>query len=196
MRPKFSSNDELVDYLVRQDRIKSDRVEDAFRKTDRREFVPNEQSGKAYVDAPVPINGVTISAPHIVAEVTELLELSGDERVLEIGSGSGYQAAILGRLAEEVVGVEIDEKLTDKSRKKVPENVEIRAGNGFEEADGRYDRIVFSCATDSFEEARKHIKDNGIIVGPVSEDDGQILKKWKDGKVSRHGRVRYVEMQG
>jgi protein-L-isoaspartate(D-aspartate) O-methyltransferase len=195
MRPNFSSNDQLVDYLVEQGRIKSDRVEDAFRKTDRREFVPDEQSSIAYSDKPVPIDGVTISAPHIVAEVAELLDLTFEERVLEIGSGSGYQAAILGELAEEVVGVEIDEDLTEKSREKVPANVEIRTGNGFDEAGEKFDRILFSCATDSFEEARDHLMKNGVIVGPVIEEDRQVLKKWKDGELSRHGGVRYVEMQ-
>ncbi|MFB6116063.1 MAG: protein-L-isoaspartate O-methyltransferase [Candidatus Nanosalina sp.] len=196
MRPKFSSNDELVNYLVRQGRIRSDIVEGAFRRVDRREFVPDEQSEKAYVDAPVPINGVTISAPHIVAEVTELLELSGDEKVLEVGSGSGYQAAILGELAKKVVGVEIDEELAENSREKVPENVEIRTGNGFEKVNESFDSILFSCAADSFNEAENYIKDDGIIVGPVSEDGGQVLKKWKNGELSSHGKVRYVEMQG
>ncbi|MFB6100802.1 MAG: protein-L-isoaspartate O-methyltransferase [Candidatus Nanohalobium sp.] len=195
MRPNFSSNDQLVDYLVEQGRIESDRVEDAFRKVDRREFVPSEHSGDAYADKPVPIDSVTISAPHMVAEVTELLELSGDEKVLEIGSGSGYQAAILGELSGKVVGIEIDEELAEKSRKKVPENVEIRMGNGFEEVEGNFEKILFSCATESFDEAREHIRGNGIIVGPVSEDGRQVLRKWRNGKVSSHGRVRYVKMQ-
>lgn len=195
MSPRFSSNDKLVDYLVNQGRIESDRVEEAFRNVDRREFVPDEQSGISYVDAPVPIKRVTVSAPHMVAEVTELLNLSGDESVLEIGSGSGYQAAILGELADNVIGIEINEELAEMSRKKVPENVEIRMGNGFEEVKGKFDRILFSCATEEFQEAEKHIRENGIIVGPVSENGVQVLKKWNSGKISRHGRVRYVEMQ-
>lgn len=195
MSPSFSSNDELVDYLVRQDRIRSDKVKEAFRQVDRRDFVPGEHASSAYADKPVPINGVTISAPHIVAEVTELLELEGDERVFEIGSGSGYQAAILGELAEDVIGVEVNEKLAEISREKVPENVEILEGNGFDVASGKFDRILFSCAIESFEETENFIKEDGIIVGPVKKGSKQILEKWKSGKISRHGNVRYVEMQ-
>ncbi len=195
MRPSFSSNDQLVDYLVDQERIRSGRVEHAFRKVDRRKFIPENFQKEAYTDRPIRINDVTVSAPHIVAEATELLELSGDETVLEIGSGSGYQAAILGESAKKVVGVEIEENLAKESREKVPKNVEIRFGNGFEEVSGKFDRIIFSCATDSFEEAWKFIKDDGVIIGPIKEGEEQILKKWKNGNLSEHGRVRYIEMQ-
>lgn len=195
MRHRFSSNEKLVDHLVRKKKIESEEVEDAFRRNDGREFVPNEQSKVAYVDAPLPVNDVTVSAPHMVAIVTELLELSGKEKVLEIGSGSGYQAAILGELSDEVIGVEIEESLAEKSREHVQENVEIRNSNGFEDIDSSFDRILFSCAVDNFEEAEKHIKDNGIIVGPVKENKNQILKKRKNGDLSTHGNVKYVEMQ-
>lgn len=195
MRPRFSSNDKLVDYLVRNEKIESEEVEDAFRKTDRREFISDEQSDIAYVDTPVPINDVTISAPHMVAIVTELLELSGIEKVLEIGSGSGYQAAILGELADEVIGVEIEKSLAEKSREHAPKNVTIKNSNGFGDIDESFDRILFSCAVDNFEEAENYIKENGIIVGPVKENGNQVLKKWKNGYISTHGKVRYVEMQ-
>jgi protein-L-isoaspartate(D-aspartate) O-methyltransferase len=195
MRPKFSSNDKLVDYLVKQNRIESDDVEDAFRRVDRREFVPDEHSGDAYADRPIPIDGVTVSAPHMVAVVTELLELSGDEEVLEIGSGSGYQAAILGEIVEKVVGVEIDEKLAKKSRGRVPENVEIRIGNGFDVIDEEFDRILFSCATQDFETAKNYLKEDCIIVGPIIQQNHQVVKKWKNGESTNHCRVGYVEMQ-
>lgn len=126
----------------------------------------------------------------MVAIVTELLELSGDEKVLEIGSGSGYQAAILGKLAGKIIGIEIE-----KSRRHVPENVNIRNSNGFENIDGGFDRILFSCAVDNLEKAENYIKDDGIIVGPVRENGNQVLKKWKNGEMSTHGKVKYVEMQ-
>jgi protein-L-isoaspartate(D-aspartate) O-methyltransferase len=196
MRPSFSSNDQMVDYLVEQGRIKSSRVEKAFREVDRADFVCEDFSSSAYADKPLPLNGETVSAPHMVAMVTELLELKGSEKVLEIGSGSGYQAAILGELAEEVVGVEINKELAEESQEKVPANVEIRVGNGLKEVTGKYDRILFSCATEDFEEAEKAIEKDGVIVGPVKEGNRQILKKWKDGETSSHGSVRYVEMQG
>jgi protein-L-isoaspartate(D-aspartate) O-methyltransferase len=196
MQPSFSSNNQLVDYLVKQGRIESEEVEEAFRKVDRAEFVPEEVSEDAYADKPLPLNEETISAPHMVAIVTELLELDGDEQILEVGSGSGYQAAILAELAEEVTGVEINEELAEASREMMPENVNIRSGNGFEVVSGRFDRILFSCATESFEEAKEFIEEEGILVGPVKKDSRQVLRKWKSGEVSSHGGVRYVEMQG
>ena len=195
MRPSFSSNNQLVDYLVKQGKISSAEVEEAFRKVDRADFVPEEFLEEAYTDKPLPLNGETISAPHIVAIVTELLELDNDEKVLEIGSGSGYQAAILGHLAETVIGVEINEELAETSQEKMPKNVEILAGNGFEEVAEKFDRILFSCATEDFEEAKEFIEKAGIIVGPVKEDDRQTLRKWKSGQASSHGGVSYVEMQ-
>jgi protein-L-isoaspartate(D-aspartate) O-methyltransferase len=195
MRPEFSSNWKLVDYLVRQNRITSKRVEKAFRKVDRGDFVPENFSEKTYVDRPLPLNGETISAPHMLAIAIEMLELDGNENFVEIGSGSGYQAAILGNLSEKVTGIEINEELAEFSREKVPENVEIRPGSGFEEVNGKFDRILFSCATESFGKALEFVRDEGIIVGPVKEDSMQILKKWKSGKISGHRRVRYVEMQ-
>ncbi|QGA80050.1 protein-L-isoaspartate O-methyltransferase family protein [Candidatus Nanohalobium constans] len=195
MQRKPNSNDELVDYLIRQDRIRSEKVEQAFRKVDRADFVPESFIEDAYSDKPLPLNGETISAPHIVAEVTELLDLESSHKVLEIGSGSGYQAAILGQLTDRVIGVEINKELTEASRPKIPENVEIRHGNGFSSVDGKFDRILFSCATENFNEALNFVEDGGVIVGPVREDDKQVLRKWKDGEITSHGGVRYVEMQ-
>lgn len=195
MSPSFNSNDELVDYLVSQGRITSPKVEDAFRKVDRQEFIPKESSDSAYTDTPVPLNGVTVSAPHIVAMVTELLELKQKDKVLEIGSGSGYQAAILGKLAKKVIGIEIRKSLADESRNKIRDNVEIRTGNGFEAVEEKFDKILFSCATENFNDAKNYLKDNGIIVGPVQENGRQVLKKWAQGKTSTHGTVRYVEME-
>lgn len=194
--PSFNSNHELIDYLVNENRIRSEEVEAAFREVNRREFIPDEQSDMSYADRPVPIKEVTVSAPHMVAEVTELLEITGKEKILEIGSGSGYQAAILAKLAEKVIGVEIDESLAEYSRKRVPKNVEIRHGNGFKAIDETFDRVLFSCATESLEEDLNHVNDDGIIVGPVREGSRQTLKKWDSGEYSEHGGVRYVEMQG
>jgi len=197
MKKRFKSNDKLVDYLKSQGRIRTKKVEEAFRKVDRKDFVHKEHEELAYVDRPVPINGVTISAPHIVAEVTELLEIQPGDTVLEIGSGSGYQAAIIGKIASQVIGVELLEDLAKESKAKVPSNVEIRTGNGFEEVqrDEVFSRILFSCTTKTFKEAHKYVKKDGIIVGPLRKDDEQILTKWKSGNTSEHGKVRYVEMQ-
>lgn len=190
------SNRKMIEKLKQKDRIKSKKVEESFKNVDRKNLVPEKYQDQAYADRPLPLNGETISAPHMVAEVTELLELSGNEKILEIGSGSGYQAAILGEIVENVVGVEINEKLAEVSQEKTPLNVKIIHGNGLKAVEEKFDRVLYSCATETLEEALKHVKENGKIVGPVKENGKQVLKKWDSGELSSHGRVRYVEKQG
>lgn len=192
---QLESNDELVDFLVRMNHIESERVEEAFRNVDRKKFVPEDKQGQAYLDTPLPIaGGATISAPHMVAMNTELLEVEEDNRVVEVGSGSGYQVAILSELADEVHGVEIITELVDKSRERLEDrdNVEIHEGSGLEPVEGKFDRILYSCAIDSLDRGRKRLREDGIIVAPVNADRGQILKKLKNGEVEEHGHVRFV----
>lgn len=192
----MESNDELVDYLVEEGYIKSDRVEEAFRKVNREDFVSAEHQGHAYHDRALPISGnATISAPHMVAINTELLEVKKDSRVLEIGSGSGYQAAILAELTDnEVVGVEIIENLVKNSKDRLREktNINILHGNGFKPLEGNFDRILYSCAVDSFEDAKKHIKEDSVILAPIKGEKTQVLKKYKSGEVTSHDRVKFV----
>ncbi|MFB6175375.1 MAG: protein-L-isoaspartate O-methyltransferase, partial [Candidatus Nanohalobium sp.] len=152
----------------------------------------------AYQDRPQPIGeDATISAPHIVAEVTELLEVEKKDKILEIGSGSGYQAAILSHLAKEVVGMEINRELVEKSREKLKEfeNVEIIHTGKLEDVEGLFDRILFSCAVESFEEAEEKLRPGGVIVGPVKADGGQVMKRFRDGELEDFFHVRYVEFQ-
>lgn len=194
----MQSNEELVDYLVKQKRIKSDEVEKAFRNVDRGGFVPEEYRNRAYLDRPLPIGqDATISAPHIVAEVTELLEIEENDRVLEVGSGSGYQAAILSNLADEVTGMEIQEELVEKSRKNLKdfENVEIVHTGKLEDVEGLFDKIMFSCAVESLEEAKEKLRPEGAIVGPVQKDGRQVMKRFRDGDEEEFFYVRYVEFQ-
>jgi hypothetical protein len=108
-----------------------------MRKVERERFVPSEIRGQAYDDRALPIGyGQTISQPYIVALMTELLGLKGDEKVLEVGTGSGYQAAILGELAKEVYTVEIVTELAERSKNLLAElgykNVHVRAGDGYQ----------------------------------------------------------------
>jgi len=92
--------------------IRGERVLEAMEKVERHRFVPNDLKPNAYDDEPLPIgSGQTISQPYIVAYMTEVLELKGEERVLEIGTGSGYQAAVLAELVKEVFTVEVYEEL-------------------------------------------------------------------------------------
>lgn len=192
----------LVDRLRERHYIKSDKVEEAFQDVDRAVFLPERYEMSAYEDRPLPIGeDETISAPHMVAISTEVLDLEPDNRVLEVGSGSGYQAAILGKLAGKVIGVEINEELVEKSRKNLEEaeieNVEIIQGSGLKPVKVEFDRILFSCAIPpkKFEEAKKILAEEGILVAPVGENRSQIMKKFQEGKTTKHGKVRFVSFK-
>lgn len=191
----IESNDELVDYLVERGYIKSEKVEHAFRNVDRKDFVPDGGNDNAYVDMPLSLaEGSTISAPHMVAINTELLDVDEDSKVVEIGSGSGYQVAILSELADEVVGVEIIEELVEKSRERLSDrsSVEIRQGDGLKAVSGEFDRILYSCAVESFDEAKNYLREGGVAVAPVYADGTQVLEKYQNGEVTEHGRVGFV----
>jgi protein-L-isoaspartate(D-aspartate) O-methyltransferase len=136
--------------------VRDPRVLDAMRRVPRHRFVPEALRGYAYDDTPLPIGrGQTISQPYIVAFMAEALALRGSERVLEVGSGSGYAAAVLSLLAAEVHGIELEQELYDRSVATIGAlgyaNVHLRAGDGFrgwpEEAP--FDAILLSCAVES-----------------------------------------------
>ncbi len=186
------TNDELVDRLVEDGRITSSRVEKAFKNVDRKGFVSD--SSRAYVDRPLRIGeNATISAPHMVAINTELLEVAEDSTVLEIGSGSGYQLAILSELtSEKVIGVEINRKLVEESRQRLESRAEVVHGNGLEAVEGGFDRILFSCGIDSLD-CEERLEEDGIAVAPVKRRFGQVMQRLKNGETTEHGRVRFVE---
>lgn len=197
--------DGLVDHLKRKNYIKSEHVEQAFRNTDRAIFVPEKYRMSTYDDRALPIGEEeTISAPHMVAINTELLEPQPGNRVVEVGSGSGYQIAILARMADEVFGVDINEELVRKSRKNLEkagefQNAEIRIGSGLEPVEGLFDRILFSCAIsqDRFEESKKRLTEDGILVAPVEQNGAQIMKKFraKSGETTEHERVGFIKFK-
>jgi protein-L-isoaspartate(D-aspartate) O-methyltransferase len=151
------------------------RVLDAFARVRREAFVPAEEVAVAYVDAPLPIgHGQTISQPFIVAIMTELLDLTAEDVVLEIGTGSGYQAAILSLVARKVYGVEIVPELaTAASRALLAErcrNVEIRCGDGAlgwpEHAP--YDAIIVTAAAEQLPPPLlAQLKPRGRLIAPI-----------------------------
>src|SRR5688572_4668349 len=127
---------QMVDQQIRGRGIEDKGVIGAMMKVERHRFVPASQSEFAYHDSPLPIGeGQTISQPFIVAYMTEAAEVSSSKKVLEIGTGSGYQAAILGELAKEVYSIEIIPKLAERARATLSElgykNVVVKAGNGY-----------------------------------------------------------------
>jgi len=163
--------------------IKSDKVLDAFRKVPREKFVSEKFAPSAYADHPLPIGeGQTISQPYMVALMTECLELTGKEKVLEIGAGSGYQAAILAELTKEVYSVERIPSLAKFAKKNLDNlgylNVKIKIGDGtlgWEEL-SPFDRIIVTAGAPKIPQSLiNQLNVKGKIVIPVSSDFGQML---------------------
>jgi len=187
--------------------IKDERVLSAMRDVKRHMFVPQEYREYAYDDCPLPIGeNQTISQPYIVALMTELLELKGNEKVLEIGTGSGYQAAILSELADQVYTIEILESLAESASKRLKRlgynNVTVKYGNGFLgwQEYSPYDAIIVTCAPKEVPLTLiKQLKDGGRLVIPVGEyfQELKLIRK-EDGKIITKNiiPVRFVPMVG
>ncbi len=150
-------------------------------------FVPAEYRLSAYENGPLPIGfGQTISQPYIVALMTHLLQLQGDERVLEVGTGSGYQAAILGRLAREVHTIELVPELAESAAKLLEElgmhNVHIHIGDGslgWPESAPYAGILVAAAAPQAPEALLEQLADGGRMVVPVGERGWQELEVWE-----------------
>ncbi len=179
----------------------------AMRKVQRHLYVPEDKRALAYEDHPVGIgHGQTISQPYIVALMTELLELDGSERVLEIGTGSGYQAAILAEIAKEVYTIEIIEPLAKRAAQILKENgyenVHVRCGDGYQgwpEA-APFDAIIVTAAPDHIPQPLiDQLKVGGIMVIPVGVYYQELLRirKTAEGIVKEDIiPVRFVPMTG
>lgn len=176
----------------------------------RHQFVDPRIRESAYNDYPLAIGeGQTISQPYIVALMTQLLELKGDEKVLEIGTGSGYQAAILAEIVEEVYTVEIYESLSKKSEKLLNDlgyrNIKFKVGDGYHgwEEHAPYDAIIVTCAPDHIPpHLLQQIKDDGgrivIPVGGIWMVQTLMKIDKIGGKIKSKGiiGVRFVPMVG
>lgn len=172
--------------------IKDERVLAAMRKVPRHQFMPETLRYTAYDDMAMSIGeGQTISQPYMVAVMTELLELTGTEKVLEIGTGSGYQAAILAELAAEVYTVERISVLAERAQTTLNElgyvNVHVVVGDGTIglESKAPYDRIIVTAAAPEIPPPLvAQLKEGGIVVAPVGERYSQILLKGR--KINGH----------
>lgn len=173
--------------------IKDKRVLDAMRKVPRHIFISTYLQDKAYNDSALPIGeGQTISQPYMVAIMTELLELKGNEKVLEIGTGSGYQAAILAELAKEVFTIERIETLAKNAEERLLllgyKNVHVKADDGTSgwEEKAPFDRILITAGAPHVPKPLiDQLADNGTIIIPVGDRLVQrllIIKK-SDGKL-------------
>ena len=179
--------------------ISDSKVLEAFLNTPRHEFVPEELYKGAYDDYPLPIGGnQTISQPYMVALMTQCLKLKGDEKILEVGTGSGYQAAILCKIAKEVYSVERFKDLADKAAKALDSlgyrNVSIKIGDGTLGWDefAPYDGIVVTAnAPDIPESLVRQLKPGGRLIIPLDRGGfGQVLTLVeKIGKSVRTGDI-------
>ena len=184
--------EKMVEIQIKARGVKDPRVLSALLKVERHRFVPEGYVNSAYSDQPLPIGeGQTISQPYIVALMTELLELKGNEKVLEIGTGSGYQAAVLGELAKEVYSIEIVEPLATTAKNRLLElgyqNIKIKAGDGYlgwPEA-APFDAIIITCAPDHIPEPLvEQLKEGGRMVLPVGAHIQELKKLVKrSGKI-------------
>ena len=192
--------------LIARD-IRSARVLDAMRSVPRHLFVPEAQRRNAYADSPLQIGyDQTISQPYIVAFMTEALDIAPDHRVLEIGTGSGYQAAVLSVLAKEVYTIEIIAPLAERARTTLADlgykNIQVRTGNGYlgwaEYAP--YDRIIVTAAPDSVPPTLlEQLKVGGLMAIPVGSfvQELRILRRTPSGvETIRTLPVRFVPMTG
>jgi len=197
----------MVDRLIEDRGVEASRVLDVMRSVPRHRFVPESVRESAYDDRPLTIGAnQTISQPYIVALMTSLLDLEGDEKVLEIGTGSGYQAAVLSELADEVYSIEILDELGKAAGKTLSRlgysNVDIRIGDGYRgwPAKAPFDAIIVTAASE-------HVPDplidqlavGGRMVIPIGDyfQDLVVVTKNQDGIASRKElAVRFETMVG
>ena len=171
----------------------------------REEFVREADRAAAYGDHALPIGeGQTISQPYVVARMTELLEVEPDDHVLEIGTGSGYQAAVLATLARDVVSVERHASLAETARDRLARlgyrNVRVvhdDASLGYPEA-APYDRVMVTAASPGIDPALSaQLTADGRIVAPVGDQQMQeLVVRDARGNERRHGSVRFVLLRG
>jgi protein-L-isoaspartate(D-aspartate) O-methyltransferase len=185
--------------------VKDEAVIKAMLKVPRHKFVPKGLESFAYLDRPLPIGeGQTISQPYIVALMTELAQLKGEEKVLEIGTGSGYQAAILAELAREVYTIEILEPLATQAEERLKEmgyhNIKVKWGDGFLgwPQYAPFDAIIVTCAPpDIPPKLVEQLAIGGRMVIPVGERFQElklIVKEEEKIKVKDIIPVRFVPM--
>ncbi|MDX1673145.1 MAG: protein-L-isoaspartate(D-aspartate) O-methyltransferase [Balneolaceae bacterium] len=197
----------LVD-TIRGKGISDERVLEAFSIVPRHRFVDTALHDRAYMDTALPIGkGQTISQPYTVARMTELLEVQPGEKVLEIGTGSGYQAAILCELGAKVYSIERHKELYEKARSNLKEmgySVELKLGDGSTgwSAYAPYDAIVVTAGAPVVpEDLKEQLNVNGRLVIPVGESTHQVMKRIikireDEYEEERYSNFRFVPLIG
>jgi protein-L-isoaspartate(D-aspartate) O-methyltransferase len=187
---KYTKREKMVK-LLKEYGIRDRRILDAFLTIPRHLFMPEDENERSYRDQAVPIGcGQTISQPYVVALMLESLKLNPQDKVLEIGSGSGYVTALLSLLVKKVVGVELEEELANRSKKALEklniDNVNIFCKDGYSGHSARapYDIILLSAAPEVLpENLLSQIKPSGKLILPVGKfDQLLVLYEQKDGE--------------
>jgi len=198
----------MVEYQIAARGVSDERVLSAMREIPRHLFVPEPYRSAAYQDSPLPIGqGQTISQPYIVAKMTELLQISPEDRVLEIGTGSGYQAAILGKLAREVITLERIPEVAEVAMKNLERlgfsNVRVVVTDGTEGYPEKapYNAILVTASTPEVPRPlMDQLAGGGRLVAPVGSRDLQELVRLvrKGGEFFResYGGVVFVPLLG
>ncbi len=207
--PYRSARERMVEEQLRGRDIHDPRVLAAMRAVPRHRFVPEDLSSQAYADGPVRLeHGQTISQPYIVALMSQLLELKGEETVLEIGTGSGYQAAVLSRLAHQVYSLERVPELASTAAQRLKElgceNVAVyeRDGSAGLPEHAPYPAIIVAAAAPRVPAPlMEQLEIGGRLVVPVGSQEGQTLELWRrkseaDFSQDRIAPVAFVPLLG
>lgn len=184
---------QMIERQIKARGIDDPEILEAFAKVPRHSFVPERLKNRAYADRALPIGeGQTISQPYIVAYMTRAIDPEKTDRVLEVGTGSGYQAAILAELCKQVYTVEIIETLSRTAEKMLAEleydNVHVKTGDGYKgwPEHAPFDAIIVTCSpADIPEPLKKQLAEGGKMIIPVGEsyDQELVLLEKKEGKL-------------
>jgi protein-L-isoaspartate(D-aspartate) O-methyltransferase len=197
---------QMVKWQIENRGINDPEVLDAMRTVKRHHFVPKQYRSRAYRDGPLSIgHGQTISQPYIVALMTEKLQLDENDKVLEIGTGSGYQAAVLAEITPHVYSIEIVEELAIRARETLRQqgysNVHLKIGDGFKgwKKHAPFDGIIVTCSpSDVPEPLKQQLAEGGRMIIPVGGPYIQqlVLLKKKKGEIKKSNisGVRFVPM--
>lgn len=216
-RPRFSERQKEREEMVLQQiarhgnfPVRNKEVLEAMMNVPRHKFVPDEMKDLAYHNSPLPIGYMqTISQPFMVAHMTELLKINEGDKILEIGTGSGYQAAVLSELTPNIYTIEIVEELGEQAKKTLSElgysTIQVKIGDGYEgwPSEAPFDRIIVTCAPENIPQPLiDQLKPGGYIVIPVGEAFSTqqliVVSKDEEGRLQKQVQypVRFVPMTG
>ncbi|SDG68023.1 protein-L-isoaspartate(D-aspartate) O-methyltransferase [Psychroflexus sediminis] len=204
----MSTKKDMIERQLKNRDIEDPAVLEAMQEVDRKRFVPEDMKDKAYEDSPLPIGkSQTISQPYIVAYMAQALDLKEDDKVLEVGTGCGYNAAVLSRLVNQVYSVEIIEWLADLAKENLEktdyDNIETRHADGYEgwPEEGPFDAIQLTAAPPKIPETlKKQLKIGGKLLAPVGTASQRLvlIERLEEDKFEEKDllMVRFVPMTG